>query len=154
MPKRVKYSIGDVFLIPLNDDLYGVGRVIVRDNDSCLFEFYQVEPLRSHKEIVVEEIRNLPSVLTRWAFDDCLKSGTWPIVGNVPVGEDFVYPNFWTKSVDNKYYLIPGTNMQLGDTERIKEISEEETQYAQRYGIMSPESTPRQYIRALQNSEK
>ena len=154
MPKIVNFSAGDVFLIPLYEDFFGIGRIIVRSNDTCLIEFYQIEPLRRQQELLIEEIYNLRTVLTEWVYDDYLKNGDWPITGNIPISEDYVYPNFWRKTVDNKFFLIPGTCTYLGDIEKMREISEEEIDNlsAQRYGIMSPESTPSLYLRALQES--
>ncbi len=82
----VKFKIGDIILIPMLDNKFGIARVLnkLRRGTVVLFELFAM-PLSYEDEINYEEIvKNNPSLI-QWAFGQKIKSGHWKVIGNVKV---------------------------------------------------------------------
>lgn len=152
-PRKAKYQLGDIFLIDLNDNGKGAGRVIKKSNDTVFVELYRIKPIKLQDEFVHESVASNGTVLRRWVYDDSLKNGDWPIIHHDPVEDNYKMPDFWTDSADGKYYLIPGSDTSGGDTDNMREITEKETEFAEMYGIASPKSIAKQYLRKLSESK-
>jgi hypothetical protein len=149
MAKRIRYKIGDVFLINLTDELKGAGRVLKKDDDTVFIELFRIKPFKWVADFDYVIASREESTLMIWCYDDHLKNGEWEIIDNIHVEPNFPMPNFWNHSADGKYYLIPGSDTSFGDDTNIRVISEQETKYAQRYGIHSPLNVPYHYTKKL-----
>lgn len=77
MGKNIRYNIGDVFLINLENELKGAGRVLKKDQATIFVELYKIKPIRDKSEFDFEAaIKEKPISMT-WCYDDGLKSGEW-----------------------------------------------------------------------------
>lgn len=150
MAKRIKYKIGDIFIVPLEDNLKGAGRVLKIDEATVLLEFYRIKPFICSSEFNYEEaIKDKPIVMA-WCYDDAIRRGEWQVVDNKPIDIDIDMPYFWYQdSGDGKYYIQKGS-MDSFETfgERI-EISKEQISEYDSYGIGNEISKRYIYIRRL-----
>lgn len=111
MAKRIKCEIGNVVMIPVAKDLYGIARVINKVEDTCLLELYITKPFKSSELIKLKEILKCKKVIT-WGYGDAIKRGEWKIIENIEPTEDIEMPYFRSAencSVDEiRYYLQKG----------------------------------------------
>ena len=150
MGKRIKYKIGDVFLIPLTEELYGVGRVMRKDYDTVLIETYQILPLKDSSEYAYEKMLQKPPFPMGWCYNDGLKSGSWEIIDYQPVPEQLEMPYFWGQDAgDMKYYIRKGTEKVLETVGERIEISKEDILKYSGAGIGSEGYEQKIYIRRL-----
>ena len=106
MAKRIKYKIGDVFLIPISDKLSGVGRVLRKNMSTILIEMYQMKPIKNIHEYRRENILSSKPLVIHWCYDDGIKSGIWQIVDYQEVPDKIEMPYFWTQDAGNGKYFI------------------------------------------------
>ena len=141
MAGRVKYKIGDVFQIALDDNgSSGYGRILLSDKPSIFIELYEVMPFTS--ELDINDIKNMKTLFSVWSTDNGLKKGIWIVIGNLPVEEEVKIPDFWTTDVfTDKIFLIRGS-------ERI-EISKDEVGDLDPAGIYGHEAVRLTYIQRL-----
>ena len=110
MAKRIKYKIGDVFLVPLNEELYGVGRVLRKDHATILIELYRMMPIKSMEEYDYVKISKEKPLVMGWCYDDVIREGRWQIIDNREVPDKLDMPYFWTyDSGYMKYYIVKGS---------------------------------------------
>ena len=142
------YKIGDVFLIPFEDETLGAGRILKMSGDTVFVELYIMKPLKDKSDFDLVNVGSTKQFLMQWCFDDMLKNRKWEIVHNKSVDE-FKMPYFWTQDAyDNSFILIKGTDDYSGEITDIK-ISKEETKNYPSYGISSPHRLPDYYFRRL-----
>lgn len=112
MAKRVKYKIGDVFTIPLEDDLKGVGRVLKNNMEIIFIELYRMSPIKNISEFNFEVVSKEKPLVRCWCYDTFLTRGTWKIINNIPIKGNIDMPYFWSRDIDNemKPYIMKGTN--------------------------------------------
>lgn len=151
MGKRIRYKIGDIFLIELEDGLRGAGRIIKKDEDTIFVTLFKIKPLNSSNEINLSELLQKDIVGMTWCYDTALKKGIWEIVGNIPVEDSFEMPYFWTDSSDGKYYLIKGGDTYSGSSELI-EVDKTAISGAYSYGISSEVGVVNYYIAELRKA--
>lgn len=150
MAKRIKYKIGDVFLIPLKDDLKGIGRVLKKDESTVLIELYNIKPLKVVNEYDFEEATKKEPLVIHWSYDDALRKGIWEIIDNQPVPKEIDMPYFWTQDAgDMKYYIYKGSQDSYEISGGRKEISKEEIMQYNPYGIGNEISEVQRYMRKL-----
>lgn len=110
MARRIKYKLGDVFLVPLENDLYGVGRILRKDEATILVEMYRIKPIRDLSEYDYSEVTKEEPIMVNWMYDTAIKRGTWEIIDNQPVPEHIDMPYFWYRDwSDLKYYVEKGS---------------------------------------------
>lgn len=109
MAKRIRYKIGDIFLVPLEGDLYGVGRVLNKDQATVFIELYHIKPIKVAFEFDFNEaIKKKPLVMS-WCYDCLIKKGEWIIIDNKSIEEEIEMPFFWHQDLgDMKYYIRKG----------------------------------------------
>ncbi len=146
MAKRIKYDIGDVFLIELENELKGIGRIIKKDEATVFINIYK-KLIKNIDELNFNELINEDILDMTWCYDDSLKKGIWKIVGNVAVEENFQMPYFWTEDTSNHtYYLIKGGDTSDGEGALIK-VDKEEIKNAYAIGIAFDEGIPKRLMR-------
>jgi hypothetical protein len=108
-PKRIKPKPGDVFEMELAPGYKGYGRaVIVKNGYNSLLEFYQLNPTQPHS---LEQLKGLDVLFIEWGSYAMISTGEWPIVGHIPLPEDYNYPHFYQNDPYNKRcYLIYDVN--------------------------------------------
>jgi hypothetical protein len=86
--KKIRRKLGDLVAIPLGDDTYAFGHVLVEP----LMAFYD---LRSHDVPALEAITAAPIAFRVCENGAAIEQGLWPVIGNVPpTGDLLVVPAF------------------------------------------------------------
>ena len=153
MARRIKYKIGDVFLIPLTEELYGVGRVLRKCYDTILIELYSMNPIKNVSEYKYENVSVNKPLVIHWCYDDGIRLGLWKIVDNQPVPEKIDMPYFWTQDAGNgKYFISKGTEDSFRTEAEHIEISKKETYQYETEGIGNEISEVKRYIRRLKEA--
>ena len=106
MRRRIRYNIGDVFLIELENGLKGVGRVLKSNKATVFIELYKVKLINDKREIDWQSaIKEKPLSMT-WCYDDGLKSGEWEIFDNKPIEGEIIMPYFWTQDAQMVSFIL------------------------------------------------
>jgi hypothetical protein len=151
MAKRIRYNIGDVFLIELENGLKGAGRVLKKDEATIFIELYKMKPINDKSEFNFEIASKEKPISMKWCYDDGLRSGEWEIIDNKPIEGEIDMPFFWSyDSGFKKYFLKKGTNTFLGEHTGI-EISKEEAENYDANGIGTIISVKNVYIKRLRD---
>lgn len=153
MGKRVKYQLGDVFEIPLDDQKKGLGRVVHMDKPLIIIELYSVNP---ELEYSIEEIREAETLLTIWSANHGLRDGEWKIRGNVVLESNFKLPLL--AKIDHfdptRIFLVPSEYfMKENEREKSKIVTLDQKGNAQPYGVFDKKAVELRYIHELKNRE-
>jgi Immunity protein 26 len=149
MGRKIRYQIGDVFLIELENGLKGAGRVLKKDEATVFIELYEMKPIRDKSEFDYQTATKEKPISMRWCYDDGLKSGEWEIIDNRPKDGEIIMPYFWTQDASNrKFYLMKGTDTYRGEHTGI-EISKDEVDRYDACGIGGKESVRKIYVLRL-----
>lgn len=150
MAKRIKYKIGDIFIVPLENNLNGAGRILKNNKATVLIELYKIKPFIDSSEFNYEEaIKDKPIVMA-WCYDDAIRKGEWQIIDNKPADIDIDMPYFWHHdAVDGKYYIQKGTKDSFRTFGERIEISKEQINEYDAEGIGNEISERDMYIRRL-----
>ena len=110
MGKKINYKIGDIFIVPLEENLKGAGRILKINQATVFIELYHMKPVKEISDFNFEEAtKNIPLVMA-WCYDDGLVKGGWKVFDNKPVDTDIEMPYFWHSDAgDGKYYIRKGT---------------------------------------------
>ena len=153
MAKKIKFNLGDIFLVPLEENLYGVGRVLKINLATVLVELYYMKPIKDVADFNFDEAKMRKPIVMAWCYDDGLRNGNWRIFGNKPINEEIEMPYFWTQDAANKKYSIrrgtPDSFMTYG--EHI-EIRKEDIDKYDMFGIGNEISFGRRYVRRLKEA--
>ncbi|SHJ48518.1 Immunity protein 26 [Anaerocolumna jejuensis DSM 15929] len=150
MAKIIKYKIGDLFIVPLVDNLKGVGRVLNKNEDTILIELYKMKPITNILEFDYESVSNEKPIVIHWCYDDGIKKGIWEVFDNKPVLEEIEMPYFWyDDSGYKKYFISKGEWSSYRIKEDSIEIAKEDTNKYEPYGIGNEISERNRYIRRL-----
>jgi hypothetical protein len=95
MAKKVKYNLGDIVKLPLKNDTYGFGRILLMKSPAIFVGFYDVI---SNDEIDISMLKNKKYILKIKCGDVGIKRNEWNIIGNIPIEEEFSLPYFWDKN--------------------------------------------------------
>lgn len=153
MAKRIKYKIGDVFLVPLNEELYGVGRVLRKDHDTVLIELYSMIPIKSVEEYDYAEVSKEEPLVMGWCYDDAVKRGEWQIIDNQEVADKLNMPYFWTFDAGYmKYYIVRGSEESCIARGEEYEIKKEDVVKYHINGIGNEISEKKRYLRRLKEA--
>ncbi|WP_168121768.1 immunity 26/phosphotriesterase HocA family protein [Paenibacillus sp. HB172176] len=150
MAKSIRYKIGDIFLVPLERDLNGVGRILSSSQATVLLELYRMKPVTKAEEFNFEEAIQEKALIMSWCYDDAHRKGGWKIIGNQPVKGEIEMPYFWTQDAGNlKYYIRKGTMDSFRTIGERIEIAKEEIHNYDPYGIGNEISERKRYIKKL-----
>lgn len=153
MAKRIRFKIGDLFLVPLEDNLKGVGRVLIIDQATVFIELYCIKPISDICEFNYEEAIKEKPIVMHWCYDDGLIKGEWQIIDNKPIEGEIEIPYFWTQDAgDKKYYIRKGTNNSYETFGDRIEISKDDIYKYEPYGIGNQISERNRYIRKLREA--
>lgn len=153
MAKRIHYKVGDIFLVPLEDNLNGVGRVLKINQATVFMELYRIKPIVDISGFIYDEaVKEKPIVMT-WCYDDALRKGIWEIIDNKPIEKEVDMPYFWHQdAADKKYYIQKGTSDSFRTFGERIEISKDETYKYESEGIGNEISEKNRYIKRLRES--
>ncbi|SEO40860.1 hypothetical protein [Paenibacillus sp. OV219] len=155
MPRRIKYNIGDLILIPIagrEDKL--VGRILAKDEATVLIEVFTMEPIMAVSEFDYEKVKLKKRLVTEWCYDSAIKRGEWGIISNeLEPLTNYGGINYWTLDANGKFYLVKGTDKVDGEYTGI-EISREEVSNCNPYGIGSVTSLPIYISKLLEKRKK
>ena len=149
MAKRIKYSIGDVFSIPLDNDFKGFGRIVKVDKPLIFIELYKEKRLNDLNS--VDELNTNEPILRIWCVDGGIKKGDWMIIGNIPVDSDYKMPRFWTKSAMTDNFLLYEAADTFDELKNASVINEYEIGDAQPYGVYGDIAVKLVYTRELKD---
>lgn len=150
MAKKVRYKIGDIFLVPLENNLKGVGRVLKNNAATVFIELYRIRPINKAYEFIYEEVVKEKPIVMTWCYDDALRKGMWEIIDNKPVEKELEMPYFWTQDAgDKKFYIRKGTNDSHRTYGERIEITKEDINKYESYGIGNEISERNKYIKRL-----
>jgi hypothetical protein len=93
MSKRIKTKIGDVFLIPLAENRFGIGQV----SASWEGELYIVifETVYTSTQVNADEILGKRPILAALSLDALIWNGQWPIIGSITSNlSDLPHPTY------------------------------------------------------------
>lgn len=114
--KRVKYKEGDVFRIPLADGRFAYGRIQAIEPPRPIF--VEIYPIASQMDPPMAELAHSEWLLRIYCADEGITSGTWKIVGHLPILGSVQKPLFWDDSpFDGKFYLREDPVVALGQRE-------------------------------------
>lgn len=146
MAKRIKFNLGDVIVIPLENDLYTVGRIMKSLHDSVFILVYKISPVKNADEINIDELYKEKDILMTWCYDTVIKKNIWPIIGNIPVEPDFKMPYFSTDDGLGNYHLIRDD----GDPDFVRppliKVSKEESLKYYSYGVSNEYALPKKCL--------
>jgi hypothetical protein len=150
MAKRIKFKIGDIFIVPLENNLKGAGRVLRIDKATVLIELYKIKPFIDSSEFNFEEaIKEKPLVIA-WCYNDAIRKGEWPIIDNKLPEDDIDMPYFWHQDAcDKKFYIRKGTKDSFRTFGERIEISKEQISEYDPEGIGTEISKRKIYIKRL-----
>lgn len=142
MSKRIKYDLGDVFELQL-DELgnKGYGRILKLDKPSIFVELFELIP--SQDSVSLDILEKASALCSVWCTDNGIKQGLWNIIGNIPVLGEVVIPDFWTTDAFTKKILL------IRGDERI-EITKERIGDLLQVGIYGHGAVRLAYIQQLQ----
>lgn len=101
---RVRYHEGDVFRVPLADGRFAYGRILLIEPPRPIF--VELYPLVSDKDPSMEELARSDWLLKIHCSDDGIATGSWKVVGHLPVRAPIVKPPFWDDNpFDGKFHL-------------------------------------------------
>lgn len=142
--KKQKFKIGDIFEMPLKNNLIGYGRILKILDDEVLIETFDLECFVQNERKVV---------LTVCCWNDELKNGSWTIIGFEEIPYNYKISDFWgTRAIDNSYFKVIGNNMLSGyheNGEKRITITEKDINGLEKYGTHHPESVTEIYIERL-----
>lgn len=148
--KKIKYQLGDIFLIPLENGLNGVGRVLRKNKDTILIEMYHMKPIKDESEYCYEEITKNKPLIISWTYDDGVIYGMWKIIDHKPVPDKIDMPYFvYDDCGDGKWYIKKGSEESYSLIGERIEIPERERFNYEMKGIGNEISEPRTYMRRL-----
>jgi hypothetical protein len=149
--KRIKIKIGDLFIVPLDDEnKKGVGRILKINEATVFIELYHMKPIVVANEFDFEEVKRNKPLVMAWCYDDGLKNGYWEIFDNQPIDDEIDMPFLWHQDAwDKKYYIKKGSPDSYRTVGERFEISEDDVLKYDPYGIGNVISKTRTYKRRL-----
>lgn len=109
MPKKVKTSEGDVFVMQLGEDLYAYGQIVLkwgvthRSYSNCVivaFDYF-TQTVSTDPMLIVRT----PIIFQFSTMDWELVDGRWKIIGSVPPSPDIVFPEYKIGTDDDVYVV-------------------------------------------------
>lgn len=87
-------AVGDVFLIPLDDERSGAGQVVGRYGDDAYYFalYYRTYPNTQRPE--ASAVLNDEIAILGLSMDARFSDGTWTVIGNQPVSDDVPLPAY------------------------------------------------------------
>ena len=109
----MKIEIGSIIRIPLQNDRFGIARIISIVDDTCLFELFISKVFNSKEQIDTSIILANKKVYI-WGYNTNIKNKKWKIIDNIIPEKNFEMPYF----IDSSFYLeepIHRLYLQKGD---------------------------------------
>lgn len=153
MARKVKYKIGDVFLVPLEENFYGVGRVLKNSKATIFVELYRMKPIQNADEYHFGNVSKEPPIIRHWCYDTGIREGTWKIIDYQPVEGEIDMPFFWKQDAgDKKYYIRKGSNDSFHTIGERIEIPKADIHNYELNGIGNEVTESSRYIKRLREA--
>lgn len=88
--KRVRRRVGDVLKIDLGGGLHTYAQVA----EEPLIVFFEGAVA---EELPLSGVVSLPLLFRIWVHNDAVKTGTWPVIGNVPLAPEHAVEPYFNK---------------------------------------------------------
>lgn len=153
MARKIQYKVGDVFLVPLEEDFFGVGRVLINEVETIFIELYRMKPIRSLEEYNYANVSKEIPILRHWCYDTGIREGAWEIIDHQSVEGEIDMPLFWTQDAgDLKYYIRKGSADSFHTIGERVEILKENIHNYEPYGIGNENTERNRYIKRLRDA--
>ncbi|HRZ78980.1 MAG TPA: Imm51 family immunity protein [bacterium] len=126
---KVNYKIGDIFMLPLDENgNYGVGRILLAKSPVLFVEFYK-KVIR--KSFDISFIQKEPPFYIQECGDLGFKLSEWKVIGNIPLEKEYdPLSHYWWIKILDKFYLrmyktFDRKNLYLDDFEDVLSSEEE-----------------------------
>lgn len=124
MVPKITYNVGDFFKIPVGNDMFGIGRILIAQGNGILAGFYDLL-LKSAQDIDIETVAEQKYLLKLKCGNVGLAKKEWVIIGNIPLEREETLPLFWGQDLlTDSLYLreyITNENDLLGDAARFRD---------------------------------
>lgn len=152
MAKKIKYKVGDVFVVPLENGI-GYGRILIENRPFIFCEFYYITPSKKYS---IEDLRDKKTVLSVWCANHGLNEGKWTVIGNIPIEDKLKVPYLLKVDLLNpkKKYLVPADVFMKDDEENyyIKATQDQiKNAKPQPYGLFGDVAAQERYTIELKN---
>lgn len=130
----LKVRVGDVFLIPLDEEKSGLGQVVARYGNTELFYMaaFDLVVTAAGEAPSLEAVKGLKILFLANTFDAKLVYGKWNVIGNVePVTDHVPFPSY--KIVEEGRMLV-----ESWDGKRRREATENEAELLDFRGGVAP----------------
>jgi len=105
MAKKALYKPGDIFTLPLAENVNGVGRILIVQSPSLFVGFYK-RIIRNSESVNVDSLVHEEYLLKILCGDLGFSKKEWKIVGNHPLDGNISLPLFWGREpLSNELYL-------------------------------------------------
>ncbi|MFC5702314.1 Imm26 family immunity protein [Cohnella faecalis] len=150
MAKRVKFQIGDLVSIPLENESFGsmVGRILNIDGGSVLLEVYRTHPIANASEFDYDAVKDKRPILIMWCYNKAIKNGSWVIFDRKPV-ESYGDIYFYSEISTDEFSLTKDNGTVVGELTGVR-VSAEEAKKHYPYGISNEIALPRRLKYLLQ----
>ena len=139
---HMKTEIGNIVIMPLDKDIYGVSRIVNIVNDTCLFELFVSDVFKNETHFNVKKLI-LGKKIYIWGYNDYMKEKKWKINGNYNDDLEiqmpyYIHRSFYSEEPMERFYIQKGdyNNPAHGIGEK-KEISEQDIDILNKNGIIS-----------------
>jgi hypothetical protein len=142
--KRNRPKVGEIFMIPIDNNYYSYGQIVTKGATSDCVVIYDI--LRQEHPSL-DEITSCPIVFFAHTVDVRIVDGLWPVLGNAPVPKNIVFPKYKTETLDG--YMILNHE---GDIIK-QEATESETEELNYLDSWSPESIEKAIVAKYGNAK-
>jgi len=119
---KVKYSIGDIVMIPVSDVLFVFGRLL-QDASIAIYSFSS-QVIVDVQQLVGKEVLVDPGV-----FDTNIANGQWKIIGNIPFStadESWPSPKYVRDVINpNKYRIYYKGEMKPANEQEVEGLEKQ-----------------------------
>jgi len=105
MAKKSLYTVGDVFKLPVGENIFGIGRILIVQSPVLFVGFFK-RVVKNGEPTSIDNLRGQEYLIRIKCGDPGFKKKEWEIVGNLPLEEKIVVPPFWDRDpLTNELYL-------------------------------------------------
>lgn len=105
MAKKIACKLGDFFKIPVDDNVFCVGRILIIQSSALLVGFYDVLLNQDQQVDITQLIQKKYLIKLKCSYLG-LREKEWSVIGNVPFEKKETLPLFWgTDLLTGSLYL-------------------------------------------------
>lgn len=103
--KEIKGSLGDIFTIPVNEELMAIGQVVFKGATSDVFIIFDY--IYKEDELI-NTVQNQPILFMLNTVDTKLEDGEWQIIGKEKPPKNLTLRNYIAETLDGYVVLDAG----------------------------------------------